>query len=70
MTKDELAKIIDGMPDGMDVDDYLLEVVNRALFLERREIVVAIEDHIDNWDRDYKEAVREALEVISERGQK
>jgi hypothetical protein len=70
MTKDELAKIIDGMPDGMDVDDYLLEVVNRALFLERREIVVAIEDHIDHWDRDYKEAVREALEVISERGRK
>lgn len=67
MTKDELAKIIDGMPDGMDVDDYLLEVVNRALFSERRAILIQIQKDTEDWDRDYREAVEEATEFIRER---
>ena len=70
MTKDELAKIIDGMPQGMNVDDYLLEVVNRALFLERRAILDAIQEEIQGWDKDYRSAVTEALEVIDRRGLK
>ena len=38
MTKDEVAKIVEGMPDGMDVDDYLVELVNRAIYLEREKV--------------------------------
>ena len=31
MTKEELAKLIGEIPQGMDVDDFLLELVNRAI---------------------------------------
>jgi len=67
MTKDEVKKIIDSMPQGMDVDDYLVEVVNRALFLERRAILNQIQSDIDHWDKDYREAVEEATEFIKGR---
>jgi len=67
MTKDELAKIIDGMPDGMDVDDYLLELVNRALFSQRISIIFEIEDNIENWDKEYQDAVKDATEFIGMR---
>jgi hypothetical protein len=70
MTKNELKQILDGMPQGMDVDDFLLEVVNRALFLERNACIKAIEDEVQDWDRDMKEAALEASEVIRERGKK
>jgi len=64
MTKDEVKKIIDSMPQGMDVDDYLLEVVNRALFSERNSIIFEIEDNIENWDKEYQDAVKDATEFI------
>lgn len=31
MTKEELAKLIGDIPQGMDADDFLLELVNRAI---------------------------------------
>lgn len=34
MTKDELAAIIEKMPQGMLADDYILELVNRAVAVE------------------------------------
>lgn len=34
MTKEELAAIIEKMPQGMDADDYILELVNRAVAVE------------------------------------
>ena len=34
MTKDELAAIVEKMPQGMDADDYILELVNRAVAVE------------------------------------
>jgi hypothetical protein len=34
MDKTALAKIVEQMPQGMDVDDYLLELVNRAVAVE------------------------------------
>jgi hypothetical protein len=64
MTKDEVKKIIDSMPQGMDVDDYLLEVVNRALFSERNSIIFEIEDNIEKWDKEYQDAVKDATEFI------
>jgi hypothetical protein len=35
MTKDEVAQIVHGMPEGMHIDDYLVELVNRAVAVER-----------------------------------
>ena len=46
MNKQDVKNLVDGMPDGMEVDDYLLELINRALFVERRAII----DAIQNWD--------------------
>jgi hypothetical protein len=34
MTRDELAAIIEKMPQGMLADDYILELVNRAVAVE------------------------------------
>lgn len=34
MTKEELAAIVERMPQGMDADDYILELVNRAVAVE------------------------------------
>jgi hypothetical protein len=36
MTKEEIAELIDKMPQGMDADDYIYELVNRALAVERK----------------------------------
>lgn len=68
MTKDELKQIVDGMPQGMDIDDFLLELVNRALFVERQECIKAVEAKVEDWDKDCKEAALEAIEAINERG--
>ena len=34
MDKTTLTAIVEKMPQGMDVDDYLLELVNRAVAVE------------------------------------
>ena len=34
MTRDELAAIVEKMPQGMLADDYILELVNRAVAVE------------------------------------
>lgn len=37
MTKEEIAEIVHGMPQGMTADDYLVELVSRAVTpLEQR----------------------------------
>jgi hypothetical protein len=67
MTKEELSEIIHSMPSGMDVNDYLLEVVNRALFLERKIIAQKVLDYTENWDRIHRETALEIVEIIGER---
>ena len=34
MTRDELAAIVEKMPQGMLADDYILELVDRAVVVE------------------------------------
>jgi hypothetical protein len=34
MTKEELGAIVERMPQGMQADDYILELVNRAVAVE------------------------------------
>ena len=43
MNKQDVKNLVDGMPQGMDVDDYLVELVNRALFVERERCIEACE---------------------------
>jgi hypothetical protein len=47
MNKEEVKNIVDGMPDGMSVDDYLVEVVNRAIFVEREACVRMLQIEAD-----------------------
>lgn len=35
MTKDQVAEIIAGIPQGLDQDDFLVELANRAARIER-----------------------------------
>jgi hypothetical protein len=62
MNKQDVKNLVDGMPDGMDVDDYLVELINRALFVERRAII----DAIEAWDAD--KGVSLLVAVINRRG--
>lgn len=64
MTKEEVQKIVSGMPDGMNVNDYLTEMVNRALYLERQRLRRVIEDEIKGWDTKYQDAVYDAIQVL------
>jgi len=64
MTKDDVQKIVHGMPDGMNVNDYLTELVNRALYLERQRLRGIIEDEIKGWDIKYQDAVYDAIQVL------
>ena len=36
MTRDEIATLIEQMPQGMDANEFLIELVNRALNAERK----------------------------------
>jgi hypothetical protein len=36
MTKEEIAELIDKMPQEMDVNDFIHELVNRALAVKRK----------------------------------
>lgn len=36
MTKEEIAELIDQMPQDMDVNDFIHELVNRALSVKRK----------------------------------
>lgn len=59
MTKEEIAELIDKMPQEMDVNDFIHELVNRALAVEREwvgltreefeEAVEGLEDLYDCW---------------------
>ena len=64
MTKEEVQKIVSGMPDGMNVNDCLTEMVNRALYLERQRLRRVIEDEIKGWDTKYQDAVYDAIQVL------
>jgi hypothetical protein len=46
MTKEEIAELIDKMPQDMDVNDFIHELVNRALAVERKWVGLTDED----WD--------------------
>ena len=67
MNKAQVKNIIDGMPDGMDIDDYLVELVNRSLFAERHAIVGQILAYTENWDRSHRETALEVVEIIKDR---
>ncbi len=48
MTKDELAAIVERMPQGMQADDYILELVNRAVAVE----VKALKERVRTLERE------------------
>lgn len=47
MNKQEVKNIVDGMPSGLSIEDYLVEVVNRALFIEREACVRMLQVEAD-----------------------
>lgn len=68
MTRDEVAEIVHGMPQGMDADDYLVELVNRAL--AKRKWVGLEPQEIGRIWADHKEVYgfgRELEQVLKER---
>ena len=54
MTKDEVAKLISTMPDNMSADDYIIEVVKRAMYMERRNCIDYLRNHVQDMDRQWR----------------
>ena len=49
MTKSEIAELIDQMPQDMDVNDFIHELVNRALAMERKWVGLTDKERADCW---------------------
>jgi hypothetical protein len=65
MTKEEIAKLIDKMPQGMNADDYIYELVNRALAVERKWVGLTKRD-LEGYSPELK-TVLEYIEAILKR---
>ena len=57
MTKDEIKAIVAEMHDGMDADDYLVELVNRAVAIER-EACAKLVDYWEARQGEHSDAIR------------
>ena len=69
MTKDEVAQIVHGMPEGMHIDDYLVELVNRAVAVER-EACAKVCEQLGMATNGMNERNYECAEAIRVRGEK
>jgi hypothetical protein len=49
MTKEEIAELIDKMPQDMDVNDFIHELVNRALAVNRKWVGLTDKERADCW---------------------
>ena len=74
MTKDDVAEIVKSMPQGMDVNDYLVELVNRAVEIERDACIDACWHISANYHRihnpDAESIADECAGAIRARGEK
>jgi gamma-glutamyl:cysteine ligase YbdK (ATP-grasp superfamily) len=70
MTKEEIAELIEQMPQDMDANDYIHELVNRAVEVER-EACAKVCDRMAQRTQDIRSAALEsAAENIRARGEK
>jgi hypothetical protein len=65
MTKEEIAELIDKMPQDMDVNDFIHELVNRALSVERKWVGLTKRD-LEGYSPELK-TVLEYIEAILKR---
>jgi hypothetical protein len=65
MTKEEIAELIDKMPQEMDVNDFIHELVNRALAVERKWVGLTKRD-LEGYSPELK-TVLEYIEAILKR---
>ena len=42
------------MPDNMSADDYIIEVVKRAMYMERRNCIDYLRNHVQDMDRQWR----------------
>jgi hypothetical protein len=49
MTKEEIAELIDKMPQEMDVNDFIHELVNRALSVKRKWVGLTDKEMYKLW---------------------
>ena len=65
MTKEEIAGLIDKMPQDMDVNDFIHELVNRALSVKRKWVGLTKRD-LEGYSPELK-TVLEYIEAILKR---
>jgi hypothetical protein len=61
MTKSEIAELIDQMPQDMDVNDFIHELVNRALSVKRKWVGLTDKERAGNCWR--SSAVESAINI-------
>ena len=66
MTKDEVAELIEAMPQGLDPDDFILKLINWAVDIERE----ACAKVCDEMDHDGVMIAADCAKAIRARGEK
>ena len=69
MTKEEIAELIEQMPQDMDANDYIHELVNRAVEVER-EACAKVCEQLGIATNGMNERNHECAKAIRARGEK
>jgi hypothetical protein len=67
MTKSEIAELIDKMPQDMDVNDFIHELVNRALAMERKWVGLTDKERADCWSSSAVESANNIEQALKDK---
>jgi hypothetical protein len=67
MTKEEIAELIDKMPQDMDVNDFIHELVNRALAVERKWVGLTDKERADCWSSSAVESANNIEQALKDK---
>ena len=67
MHRNEVAKLMDKIPQGLTPDEFLVALATHAAAYERKQCAAAIEQEVEKYDREYKEIGLELAQLVLNR---
>ena len=64
MTKEQVREIMDALPSGLTVDEYLVALATKAAEFGRQKLADEIEKQAQRLDWDYRETVIETIAEV------
>lgn len=68
MTNEELSRIMAQIPQGLDANEFLRQLILASMREERQACKKIAEDYVKGFDREYAEVGQEIAGLIEERG--